>query len=48
MYEINKLNGKLVSPALTANAKATKAKERDEKIVGTKTMERAVLIGPRF
>jgi outer membrane protein len=40
--EINKLNGELDSPALTANAKAGKAKERDDKIANIKNMEREI------
>lgn len=40
--EINKLNSQLDSPALTAEAKAVKAKERDEKIANIKNMEREI------
>ena len=40
--EINKLNGQLDAPALTADAKASKAKERDEKIAKIKNMEREI------
>jgi outer membrane protein len=40
--EINKLNGQLDSPALSADAKAAKAKERDEKIANIKNMEREI------
>jgi serine/threonine protein kinase/Skp family chaperone for outer membrane proteins len=37
--EINKLNQQLDAPALTADARARKAKERDEKIANIKFME---------
>ena len=40
--EINKLNSQLDSPALTTDAKASKAKERDEKIASIKNMEREI------
>jgi Skp family chaperone for outer membrane proteins len=40
--EINKLNGQLDAPALTAEAKAAKAKERDDKIAKIKNMEREI------
>jgi outer membrane protein len=40
--EINKLNGQLDAPALTADAKAAKAKQRDEKIANIKNMEREI------
>ena len=40
--EINKLNQQLDSPALSADKKATMAKERDEKIANIKTMEREI------
>ena len=40
--EINKLNQQLDAPALSADAKATKAKERDEKIANIKNMEREI------
>jgi len=40
--EINKLNQQLDAPALSADAKAQKAKERDEKIANIKTMEREI------
>ena len=40
--EINKLNSQLDSPVLTADAKASKAKERDEKIGSIKNMEREI------
>ncbi len=40
--EINKLNQQLDAPALSADAKAQKAKERDEKITNIKNMEREI------
>lgn len=40
--EINKLNQQLDAPALSADAKAQKAKDRDEKIASIKTMEREI------
>lgn len=40
--EINKLNSQLDSPALTADAKAAKARERDDKIAKIKNMEREI------
>jgi outer membrane protein len=40
--EINKLNAQLDAPVLTAEAKAEKAKERDEKIASIKNMEREI------
>jgi outer membrane protein len=40
LEEINKLNGQLDSPVLAADAKTSKAKERDEKIANIKNMER--------
>jgi outer membrane protein len=40
--EINKLNQQLDAPALSADAKTTKAKERDEKIANIKNMEREI------
>jgi outer membrane protein len=40
--EINKLNGQLDAPALTTEAKAAKAKERDEEIANIKNMEREI------
>ncbi|MBA2270693.1 MAG: OmpH family outer membrane protein [Verrucomicrobiota bacterium] len=40
--EINKLNQQLEAPALSADAKTTKAKERDEKITNIKNMEREI------
>ncbi len=40
--EINKLNGQLDAPALSADAKAARAKQRDEKIASIKNMEREI------
>jgi len=40
--EVNKLNQQLDAPALSADAKTQKAKERDEKIGNIKTMEREI------
>lgn len=40
--DINKLNTQIDTPALSADAKALKAKERDEKIAGFKNMEREI------
>jgi outer membrane protein len=40
--EINKLSAQLDAPALSADAKAAKAKERDEKIANIKNMEREI------
>lgn len=40
--DINKLNQQLEAPALSADAKTTKAKERDEKITNIKNMEREI------
>jgi outer membrane protein len=40
--EINKLNQQLEAPALSADAKTQKAKERDEKIASIKNMEREI------
>jgi outer membrane protein len=40
--EINKLNQQLEAPALSAEAKTQKAKERDEKIASIKNMEREI------
>lgn len=40
--DINKLNAQIDTPALSADAKAVKAKERDEKIAGIKNMEREI------
>lgn len=40
--EINKLNAQLDTPVLSADAKASKAKERDEKIANIKNMEREI------
>jgi len=42
LEEINKLNAQLDAPALTAEAKAQKAKQRDEKIAALKNMEREI------
>ena len=42
LEEVNKINGQLDSPVLTADAKATKAKERDDKITNIKNMEREI------
>ena len=42
LEEINKINAQLDSPVLTADAKASKAKERDEKIANIKNMEREI------
>lgn len=40
--EINQINLQLDAPALSATAKATKGKERDEKIAALKSMEREI------
>lgn len=40
--EINKLNAQLEAPVLSADAKAAKAKERDEKIASIKNLEREI------
>jgi outer membrane protein len=40
--EINKLNQQLDAPALSADAKTAKARERDEKIAAIKNMEREI------
>src|SRR6202047_3797833 len=40
--EINNLNKQLDSPALSADAKTQKAKERDDKIANIKNMEREI------
>jgi outer membrane protein len=40
--EINTLNKQLAAPALSARAKSEKAKERDDKIVNIKNMEREI------
>ena len=40
--EINKLTAQLDTPALSADAKASKARERDEKIASLKNMEREI------
>jgi outer membrane protein len=42
LEEINKLNAQLDAPALTAEAKAQRAKQRDEKIASLKNMEREI------
>ena len=42
LEEINKLTSQLDTPALSADAKASKAKERDEKIANIKNMEREI------
>lgn len=42
LEEINKINAQLDSPVLSADAKASKAKERDEKIANIKNMEREI------
>jgi outer membrane protein len=42
LEEINKLSQQLEAPALSADAKTQKAKERDEKISSLKTMEREI------
>jgi len=40
--EINKLSAQLDTPVLSADAKASKARERDEKIASLKNMEREI------
>jgi outer membrane protein len=40
--EINKLNAQLDTPVLSADAKAAKARERDERIAAIKNMEREI------
>ena len=40
--DVNKLNQQLDAPALSADAKTQKAKERDEKIANIKNMEREI------
>jgi outer membrane protein len=40
--EINKLNAQLDAPVLSADAKASRAKERDERIANLKNMEREI------
>ena len=40
--EINKLNAQLEAPALSADGKAAKAKERDDKIASIKNIEREI------
>jgi outer membrane protein len=42
LEEINKLNQQLDAPALSADAKAQKAKDRDEKIASIKNLEREI------
>jgi outer membrane protein len=42
LEEINKINAQLDAPALSVDAKASKAKERDEKIANIKNMEREI------
>jgi outer membrane protein len=42
LEEINKLTAQLDAPALSADAKASKGKERDEKIANIKSMEREI------
>jgi outer membrane protein len=42
LEEINKLSAQFDAPALSADAKASKAKERDEKIANLKNMEREI------
>jgi outer membrane protein len=42
LEEINKINAQLDSPVLSTDAKASKAKERDEKIANLKNMEREI------
>ena len=42
LEEINKLNAQTDAPALTAEAKAQKARQRDEKIAVLKNMEREI------
>lgn len=42
LEEINKLNAQLDAPVLTAEAKAARTKERDEKIANIKNMERDI------
>jgi Skp family chaperone for outer membrane proteins len=42
LEEINKLNAQLDSPVLTADAKASRTRERDEKITNIKNMEREI------
>jgi outer membrane protein len=42
LEEINKLNAQLETPVLSTDAKAAKAKERDEKIATIKNMEREI------
>src|ERR1700748_3484090 len=42
LEEINKITAQIDAPALTAEAKAQKAKQRDEKIASLKNMEREI------
>jgi outer membrane protein len=42
LEEINKLTAQLDAPALSAEAKASRVKERDEKIANIKSMEREI------
>ena len=42
LEEINKINAQLDTPVLSADAKISKAKERDEKIANIKNMEREI------
>ena len=42
LEEINRISAQLDAPALSADAKASKAKERDEKIANIKNMEREI------
>ena len=42
LEEINKLNAQLDSPVLTTDAKASRVRERDEKIANIKNMEREI------
>jgi outer membrane protein len=42
LEEINRINAQLDSPVLSSDAKASKAKERDEKIANLKNMEREI------
>src|ERR1700712_5364967 len=40
--EINRISGQLDKPALSAEAKAQKAKDRDDKVANIKNMEREI------
>jgi outer membrane protein len=42
LEDINRINAQIEAPALTADAKTQKAKERDEKIANIKNMEREI------